>query len=62
MLEGFQGDTYQKIIEQHPAGRLAEVNDFLGLAIYLSTPASDYVTGQVIYDFTQPQLRYGTVK
>ena len=49
MLEGFQGDTYQKIIEQHPAGRLAEVNDFLGLAIYLSTPASNYVTGQVIY-------------
>ena len=49
MLEGFQGDTYQKIIQQHPAGRLAEVNDFLGLAIYLSTPASDYVTGQVIY-------------
>lgn len=49
MLEGFEGDTYEKIIEQHPAGRLAEVNDFLGLAIYLSTPASDYVTGQVIY-------------
>lgn len=49
MLEGFEGDTYANIIEQHPAGRLAEVNDFLGLAIYLSTPASNYVTGQVIY-------------
>lgn len=49
MLEGFEGDTYAHIIEQHPAGRLAEVNDFLGLAIYLSTPASNYVTGQVIY-------------
>lgn len=49
MLEGFQDNTYQRIIEQHPAGRIAEVNDFLGLAIYLSTPASNYVTGQVIY-------------
>lgn len=49
MLEGFQGNTYDRIIAQHPAGRIAEVNDFLGLAIYLSTPASNYVTGQVIY-------------
>ena len=49
MLEGFQDNTYDRIIEQHPAGRIAEVNDFLGLAIYLSTPASNYVTGQVIY-------------
>ena len=49
MLEGFQGDTYQRIIEQHPAGRIAEPSDFLGLAIYLSTSASNYVTGQVIY-------------
>lgn len=49
MLEGFQNNTYARLIEQHPAGRIAEVNDFLGLAIYLSTPASNYVTGQVIY-------------
>lgn len=49
MLEGFQDDTYARITAQHPAGRLAEVNDFLGLAIYLSTPASNFVTGQVIY-------------
>ena len=49
MLEGFQDNTYERIIEQHPAGRIADVNDFLGLAVYLSTPASNYVTGQVIY-------------
>ena len=49
MLEGFQDNTYQRLIEQHPAGRIAQVNDFLGLAIYLSTPASNFVTGQVIY-------------
>lgn len=48
MIENLEGDTYADIIAQHPAGRLAEVNDFLGLAIYLSTPASNYVTGQVI--------------
>ena len=49
MLDGFQEDMYARISEQHPAGRLAHVNDFLGLAIYLSTPASNFVTGQVIY-------------
>lgn len=49
MLEKFQDDTYDRLIEQHPAGRIAEVNDFLGLALYLSSHASDYVTGQVIH-------------
>lgn len=49
MLDGFQADMYDRLIDQHPAGRIAEVEDFLGLAVYLSTDASSYVTGQVIY-------------
>ena len=49
MLDGLEEDVYSQIRDQHPGGRLAEVNDFLGLAIYLSSDASSYVTGQVIY-------------
>lgn len=49
MLEGFRDDMYEKLIGQHPAGRIAETGDFVGLAIYLATEASSYVTGQVIY-------------
>jgi NAD(P)-dependent dehydrogenase (short-subunit alcohol dehydrogenase family) len=32
-----------------PLGRLGEPEDFVGVAIYLLSPASDFVTGQVIY-------------
>jgi NAD(P)-dependent dehydrogenase (short-subunit alcohol dehydrogenase family) len=32
-----------------PLGRLGEPEDFVGIAIYLLSPASDFVTGQVIY-------------
>jgi NAD(P)-dependent dehydrogenase (short-subunit alcohol dehydrogenase family) len=32
-----------------PLGRLGEPEDFVGIALYLLSPASDFVTGQVIY-------------
>jgi NAD(P)-dependent dehydrogenase (short-subunit alcohol dehydrogenase family) len=32
-----------------PLGRLGEPEDFVGIAIYLLSPASDFVTGQIIY-------------
>jgi NAD(P)-dependent dehydrogenase (short-subunit alcohol dehydrogenase family) len=32
-----------------PKKRLGEPEDFVGIAIYLLSPASDFVTGQVIY-------------
>lgn len=32
-----------------PAGRWGELADLVGLAIYLASPASDFVTGQTIY-------------
>jgi NAD(P)-dependent dehydrogenase (short-subunit alcohol dehydrogenase family) len=32
-----------------PFGRLGEPEDFIGIALYLLSPASDFVTGQIIY-------------
>jgi NAD(P)-dependent dehydrogenase (short-subunit alcohol dehydrogenase family) len=32
-----------------PLGRLGEPEDFIGAAIYLLSPASDFVTGQILY-------------
>ena len=32
-----------------PLGRLGEVEDLMGMAVYLLTPASDFCTGQVMY-------------
>lgn len=32
-----------------PLGRLGEPEDFVGIALYLLSPASDFVTGQVVY-------------
>ena len=32
-----------------PLGRLGEPEDFVGAAIYLLSPASDFVTGQIVY-------------
>jgi NAD(P)-dependent dehydrogenase (short-subunit alcohol dehydrogenase family) len=32
-----------------PLGRLGEPEDFIGIALYLLSPASDFVTGQVVY-------------
>ena len=31
-----------------PMGRAAELDDFIGAAVYLSSPASDYVTGVIL--------------
>jgi gluconate 5-dehydrogenase len=32
-----------------PAGRWGEVEDLIGTAVYLASPASDFVNGQIIY-------------
>ena len=37
-----------KIIASTPAGRIASVEELEGLALYLASPASSYLTGQVI--------------
>ena len=35
--------------ERTPAGRWGEVDELKGVAVFLASPASDFVNGQVIY-------------
>jgi NAD(P)-dependent dehydrogenase (short-subunit alcohol dehydrogenase family) len=42
-------DFYNPLVARIPLGRVGEPIDLAGLAIYLSTPASDFITGQIIF-------------
>jgi NAD(P)-dependent dehydrogenase (short-subunit alcohol dehydrogenase family) len=42
-------ETRQRSFARIPLGRLGEVEDLIGMAIYLLSPASDFCTGQVMY-------------
>jgi len=37
--------VYQNFLKRLPIGRLGEVQDFIGLATFLASPASDFLTG-----------------
>jgi len=41
--------TRKRSLARLPLGRLGEPEDFIGISLYLLSPASDFVTGQVIY-------------
>jgi NAD(P)-dependent dehydrogenase (short-subunit alcohol dehydrogenase family) len=41
--------TRERSLSRIPLGRLGEVEDLIGIALYLLAPASDFCTGQVIY-------------
>ena len=41
--------TKARSLSRIPLGRLGEVEDLMGMAIYLLAPASDFCTGQVMY-------------
>lgn len=41
-------ERYQRILESIPAGRLGNPQDIGGLAVFLASPASGYLTGQTI--------------
>jgi NAD(P)-dependent dehydrogenase (short-subunit alcohol dehydrogenase family) len=41
--------TRSRSLSRIPLGRLAEVEDLLGMALYLLSPASDFCTGQIMY-------------
>jgi len=42
-------DTRRDIIARIPIGRLGKVEDLFGAVLYLASPASDFVTGAVLY-------------
>ena len=41
--------TRAQITERIPLGRVAEPRDVVGTVLFLCSPASDFVTGQVLY-------------
>ena len=41
--------TRARSLARIPLGRLGEVEDLMGMAVYLLSPASDFCTGQVMY-------------
>jgi NAD(P)-dependent dehydrogenase (short-subunit alcohol dehydrogenase family) len=41
--------TRARSLSRIPLGRLGEVEDLMGMAIYLLSPASDFCTGQIMY-------------
>ena len=38
-----------KLIERIPLGRIADPKDVVGPVLFFSTPASDFITGQILY-------------
>lgn len=44
-----QGPILKKVLSRIPLGRLATPEDLLGAVIYLSSEASDFVTGQTLF-------------
>ena len=44
-----QGEVLEQILARIPLGRLAAPADLIGAAIYLASPASDFVTGQTLF-------------
>ncbi len=42
-------EWYERTLARHPLGRFGVPEDLAGAAVYLASPAADYVTGQVIY-------------
>ncbi|MBN1944722.1 MAG: SDR family oxidoreductase [Bradymonadales bacterium] len=42
-------DFYNPLVARIPLGRVCEPLDLAGLAIYLASPAADFITGQVIF-------------
>ncbi len=47
--ETLKGEVLQRILSRIPLGRLAAPEDLVSAAIYLSSPASDFVTGHTLF-------------
>lgn len=44
-----RGEFYREVVSRIPLGRPGRPSDIVGLAVLLSSSASDFITGQVIY-------------
>ena len=44
-----QPQLYQKVRDRSAIGRLGEVDDVVGVLVFLASPAARFVTGQTIY-------------
>jgi len=44
-----QGEVLKNVLRRIPLGRFATTEDLIGAAIYLASPASDFVTGQTLF-------------
>ena len=44
-----QPELLEKLSSQTAIGRNGELSDLDGITVFLASPASDYITGQVIY-------------
>jgi gluconate 5-dehydrogenase len=42
-------DFYNPLVARVPLGRICEPEDLGAMAVYLAAPASDYITGQIIF-------------
>jgi NAD(P)-dependent dehydrogenase (short-subunit alcohol dehydrogenase family) len=47
--EGPGAEARKGVLQRIPAGRLGEPDDFAGSVIFLSSPASDFLTGHIMY-------------
>ena len=50
VTEALQNDParYKAILERIPAGRWGEIEDFKGPVVFLASPASDFVSGEIL--------------
>lgn len=44
-----QGDSEKFLLSRIPFGRFGKPEEIVGLAIFLSSPASDYITGETVF-------------
>jgi gluconate 5-dehydrogenase len=48
LSEGVVSEHEDALVDRIPLGRLGDEADLAGVAVFLASPASDYLTGQVI--------------